>query len=61
LRNTLAVLLAKSEHQQNLLFRWFDCYFSLSPATVEAIEEEIDTQAFLNDLRDLESAPDNPP
>ncbi|WP_089728653.1 WD40 repeat domain-containing protein [Candidatus Thiosymbion oneisti] len=61
LRDTLAVLLTKSEHQQNLLLRQFDRYFSGSPTRVEAAEEEIDTQAFLNDLRDLEAAPDRPP
>ncbi len=61
LRDTLAVLLTKSEHQQNLLFRRFDHYFSGSPARVEAVAEELDTQAFLNDLRDLEAAPDKPP
>lgn len=47
LRDTLAVLLTKSEHQQDLLFRQFDRYFSGSPARVEAVdEEEIDIQAF---------------
>ncbi|WP_133512265.1 WD40 repeat domain-containing protein [Candidatus Thiosymbion oneisti] len=61
LRDTLAVLLTKSEHQQNLLLRQFDRYFSLSSAEVEAVAEAIDTQAFLNDLRNLEAAPDRPP